>query len=146
MVGPFRIGDWLVEPDLCQAVGSSGPVKLQPRVMQVLVYLAERDGKVVTKEALVRDVWEEAFVTDEALTYTISELRKALGDDAKKPRLIQTIPKKGYRLISEVTWEGEGVGVSAAVAERQRWQPWVGGAAITALVVAVGLWVVENFR
>ena len=86
-------------------------------------------------------MWEGAFVTDEALTYTISELRKALGDEAKEPRLIQTIPKKGYRLISEVTWEGESASVPAAVPERPRWQTWVGGAAIGALVVAVGFWV-----
>ena len=98
-------------------------------------------AQLVTKEELVRDVWEGTFVTDEALTYTISELRKALGDDAKEPRLIQTIPKKGYRLISEVTWEGESASVPAAVPERPRWQTWVGGAAIGALVVAVGFWV-----
>ncbi len=105
----FRLGDWVVEPDLNRVVRSAGPIKLKPRVMQLLVYLAEHAAKVVTKEAIVRDVWDGACVTDDALTYTISELRKALGDDAKAPRFIQTIPKKGYRLIARLEAESSPV-------------------------------------
>ena len=59
--------------------------------------------KVISKEQLVQSVWGGDFVTDEALTYAIHELRKALGDDAKDPRFIQTFPKKGYQLIGPVT-------------------------------------------
>jgi tetratricopeptide (TPR) repeat protein len=67
--------------------------------MQVLVCLARRAPAVVTKDELFRDVWQGVFVTDEALTYVIWELRKALGDDARRPRFIETIPKRGYRLL-----------------------------------------------
>ncbi len=70
--------------------------------MQLLVYLAEHAGAIVTKEAIIRDVWDGVFVTDEALTYSIFEARKALGDDARRPRFIQTVPRKGYRLIAAV--------------------------------------------
>jgi TolB-like protein len=80
-------------------------VRIEPRAMQVLAYLAEHAGDVVTKEQLVQDVWEGAFVTDEALTYAVHELRKALGDDAKKPQFIETVPKKGYRLVAPVSFE-----------------------------------------
>ena len=81
--------------------------------MQLLVYLAEHAGAIVTKEAIIRDVWDGAFVTDEALTYSIFEARKALGDDARRPRFIQTVPRKGYRLIAPVS-EDDGTDESAA--------------------------------
>jgi DNA-binding winged helix-turn-helix (wHTH) protein len=70
--------------------------------MQVLVCLAECQGELVTKEQLIRAVWADTFVTDDVLTRCISELRKALNDDPKQPRFIETIPKGGYRLIADV--------------------------------------------
>ncbi len=70
--------------------------------MQVLLYLAERPNEVAVKEKIIESVWEGAFVTDEVLTNAIFELRKALGDDAKEPRFIQTVPRKGYRLLAPV--------------------------------------------
>ena len=71
--------------------------------MQVLIYLARHAGDVVDKESVVQAIWEGAGVTNEVLTNAIWELRKAFGDDAKKPQYIQTIPKKGYRLIAPVS-------------------------------------------
>ena len=65
--------------------------------MQVLVCLAERAGQVVPKDRLMRTVWPDTFVGDDVLTRSISELRRVFGDDAKEPRVIQTIPKSGYR-------------------------------------------------
>ena len=70
--------------------------------MEVLVHLADHSGKVVAKEKLLQFIWGDAFVTEHVLKVAISELRKALGDDAKNPRFIQTIPKSGYRLIASV--------------------------------------------
>jgi len=69
--------------------------------MQVLVCLAE-SGVLVSKETLISRVWADTFVTDDVLTRSISELRKALADDARHPRYIQTVPKGGYRLIQPV--------------------------------------------
>ena len=69
--------------------------------MQVLVCLAEHAGQVVAKERLMRTVWPDTFVSDDVLTRCISELRRVFGDDAKEPRVIQTIPKSGYRLIAD---------------------------------------------
>ncbi len=83
--------------------GPGGAVRLEPKVMQVLVCLAERPGDVVAKERLMRSVWPDAFVGDDVLTRCISELRRVFGDDAKEPRVIQTIPKTGYRLIARVS-------------------------------------------
>src|SRR5262245_9357350 len=103
MAGAFSVGGWHVDPSSRTLTGPNGDVHLEPKVMQVLVLLAEHQGKVVTKELLFQTVWPEIFVGDEVLTRTISELRRALGDDAKAPRYIQTISKGGYRLIAPVT-------------------------------------------
>ena len=61
---------------------------------------------MILKEQIIREVWEEANVTDEVLSNSIWQLRKALGDDARNPRFIQTVPKRGYRLIAPVSWDG----------------------------------------
>lgn len=91
----FRLGDWLVQPHQNQIVRGGEPVRLDPRVMQVLVCLAERAGEIVPQEQIIEKVWEGVFVTDGVLTNAIWELRKALGDDSANPRFIQTVPKKG---------------------------------------------------
>lgn len=99
----FRLGDWLVQPHQNQIVHGGEHVRLDPRVMQVLVCLAERAGEVVPQEQIIAKVWEGVFVTDGVLTNAIWELRKALGDDSANPRFIQTVPKKGYRLVAPVS-------------------------------------------
>lgn len=106
MKGVIRIGQWRVEPHRNALVEGTREVHIEPRAMQLLLYLAEHAGAIVTKEAIIRDVWDGVFVTDEALTYSIFEARKALGDDARRPRFIQTVPRKGYRLIAPVSEDG----------------------------------------
>jgi TolB-like protein/DNA-binding winged helix-turn-helix (wHTH) protein/Flp pilus assembly protein TadD len=100
--GDFRLGEWLVRPRL-GAVQSNGRTdRIEPKCMQVLVCLTNQAGEVVSKEELIRTVWADAFVSDEVLTRAISELRRVFSDDAKQPRLIETIPKIGYRVIAPV--------------------------------------------
>jgi TolB-like protein/tetratricopeptide (TPR) repeat protein len=74
--------------------------------MQVLVCLAENAGQMVAKERLMQTVWPDTFVTDDVLTRAISELRRVLGDAAREPHVIQTIPKSGYRLMIPVSFNG----------------------------------------
>ena len=102
MTGDFRIGSWLVQPRLNSISSAGESRRVEPKVMQVLVYLAERAGEVVSKEDLIAGVWAETFVSDDVLLRSISELRRVLDDDAKDPRFIRTITKRGYRLIAEV--------------------------------------------
>jgi TolB-like protein/DNA-binding winged helix-turn-helix (wHTH) protein/Tfp pilus assembly protein PilF len=98
----FQIGPWLAQPGL-NAVSQDGRVfRLEPKVMEVLVCLAGQAGETVSKEKLIQSVWPDTFVTDDVLTHSISELRKVFEDHAKEPRFIQTIPKRGYRLIASV--------------------------------------------
>jgi TolB-like protein/DNA-binding winged helix-turn-helix (wHTH) protein len=75
---------------------------LEPKVMEVLVCLAGQPGEPVTKEQLLHTVWPDTFVSDDVLTRSISELRRVFADDAKDSHFIQTIPKRGYRLIAPV--------------------------------------------
>ena len=75
--------------------------RIEPRMMQVLLVLARQAGEVVTREALEHEVWAGRVVSDDAITNTIAKLRRALGDDRHRPHFIETIPKRGYRLIPE---------------------------------------------
>jgi len=97
----FQIQEWVVSPKLNSLRRNGKMVHLEPKVMQVLVCLAKSPG-VVSKEKLMQTVWTDTFVTDDVLTRSISELRKAFDDDKKNPRFIQTIPKGGYRLLASI--------------------------------------------
>jgi DNA-binding winged helix-turn-helix (wHTH) protein/tetratricopeptide (TPR) repeat protein len=96
----FQIGDRLVRPGLNRIEGPAGPVTVEPKVMEVLVHLAGRRGEVVSKEELVREVWEGRFVSDDVVWRSIREIRRALGDEARSATWIQTIPKRGYLLAA----------------------------------------------
>jgi Tol biopolymer transport system component/DNA-binding winged helix-turn-helix (wHTH) protein len=102
----FRVGEiYQVDPSINCVRGPAGTSHLEPKVMQVLVCLAEDAGRVVAKERLFRTVWADTFVSDDVLTRSISELRRVFDDDARDPRIIQTIPKSGYRLIGGVAFD-----------------------------------------
>ncbi|MEW6212680.1 MAG: winged helix-turn-helix domain-containing protein [Acidobacteriota bacterium] len=101
----FTVGNCLVEPRLGIISSHGSSTHVEPKVMEVLVCLARAAGEVVSKEELIRTVWADTFVTEHVLKVAVSELRKALRDDAREPRFIQTIPKQGYRLIPTVSFE-----------------------------------------
>jgi len=98
----FRIGECLIEPRQNLIKRQDTEVRLEPRVMDVLVCLAERAGEVVSRDTLNQRVWGSVVVTDQAVTNCISELRHHLGDDRSANRVIETIPKRGYRLTAQV--------------------------------------------
>src|SRR5688572_24474205 len=89
--GAFRLGEWTVHPAEGTLCSEGHSLRLEPRVMDVLVYLASAPGKVISKEELLEAVWQGAFVEEGALSQVIHSLRKALGDDARQPQYIQTI-------------------------------------------------------
>jgi DNA-binding winged helix-turn-helix (wHTH) protein/TolB-like protein/cytochrome c-type biogenesis protein CcmH/NrfG len=99
----LRIGEWWADPttnELRQAGGEA--VRIEPKTMEVLMALAVRPGEVVSRERLLAEVWGGVVVGDEALTQCIIKLRRALGDSPKAPAYIETISKRGYRLIAVV--------------------------------------------
>lgn len=106
-LGRFRLGEWSVRQAEGVLFTEDRSVHLEPRVMEVLACLAADPEGVVTKEELLAKVWGGSFVEEGALSQAIHGLRKALGDDARQPRYIQTIPKRGYRLLVPVERERE---------------------------------------
>jgi DNA-binding winged helix-turn-helix (wHTH) protein/Flp pilus assembly protein TadD len=75
-------------------------MRLEPLLMELLVFLCERAGEVVPKQAILDGVWGGRFVSDETVKGSFYQLRKALGDDPRQPRFIETLPKRGYRVLS----------------------------------------------
>ena len=98
----LRIGTWVLDPADGTLTSEHTTVRLEPKVLAVLVYLLESRGAVVLHEDLLRDVWKDTHVVPGALARTISLLRTAFDDDAYHPSYIETVPKRGYRLIAEV--------------------------------------------
>jgi len=114
VVGDFKIGGWLVSPALNQIGSNGSSLRVEPKSMQVLVYLAEHPG-VVSKDQLISSVWPDVFVSDDVLPGCISALRKAFNDNARRPTVIETIHKSGYRLLLPVE-PANGIGQIASAA------------------------------
>jgi DNA-binding winged helix-turn-helix (wHTH) protein len=95
---PFRL-DTVNE---CLWRGSQA-ISLTPKAFAVLQYLVEHPGRLVTKEELLDAVWPETYVSDAVLKVCIREIRKVLGDDPKAPQFIETVHRRGYRFIGEIS-------------------------------------------
>ena len=97
-----KIAGWLVQPDRNCLVRHGAVARLEPKHMQVLQCLIEHQGNTVSKDELIAKVWPEVVVTEHSLNQAISKLRRIFEDDAKHPKIIETISKRGYRLIVPV--------------------------------------------
>lgn len=98
----LQIGDWLLVPSTHSLTRADQSHRLPRRLVDLLVCLAARPGETWSREALIGAVWSRKVVNDEVLSRAIAELRGLLGDDAREPRYIETLPKTGYRLLAEV--------------------------------------------
>ena len=105
---PFFIANRLIEPASNSIISGGKATRVEPKAMQVLVLLASNSGQVVTRQELEDSVWANVVVGPDALTNTIIKLRRALGDEARNARFIETIPKTGYRLIAQVREAEDG--------------------------------------
>jgi Tol biopolymer transport system component/DNA-binding winged helix-turn-helix (wHTH) protein len=92
-----------VRPGTLEVRRAGKTIELEPKAFRVLVHLIEHRDRAVGKEELIREIWAGAAVTDNALTRVIAQLRKELGDDARQPRYIQTLPTHGYRFVAPLT-------------------------------------------
>ncbi len=102
VTGPFRLGGWEVHPQHNELVSEQETRRLEPKAMDLLVFMASGAPEVMSKNDIIDFVWEGRFISEGTLTNTIAELRRALGDDARHPRYIETIPKRGYCLVAPV--------------------------------------------
>lgn len=141
----FELGQWRVLPDEGRITGPAGEFHLTPRAMAVLVYLAEQAGRVVSRDELNEQLWAPSVVTDHALNQCITELRRRLDDSASNPRFIETVPKRGYRLIAAVEpLEHPEKGKRRSAAFGSKRPDWVRlgvwAAVAVAFLIAAGLW------
>lgn len=104
----FRVGEWLVEPSLDRLSRNGAVVRLRPQLTNLLVLLAAHAGRTVSKDEILSKVWEGQFVAESGMTRCIAEIRQALQDDAREPKIIETIPKRGYRLVAPVAFLDAG--------------------------------------
>lgn len=114
--GVVRIGDWLVEPSLNRLSRGDVSVQLEPLAIAVLGYLARHAGRVVSADELTAELWDRRFVGDSPVYRVIAELRRELGDDARHPRYIETIRKRGYRLVADAEWLSDDTNETAGEA------------------------------
>ena len=139
----LRIGDWTVQASRNELRRGDEVVRLEPKAIEVLLQLAARPGEVLGREELLAAVWPGVVVGDDVLTQAIIKLRKAFDDDAHRPRYIETISKRGYRLIAQVHRPGDGAAMPPMApwwrSRRRAW--WVVAAGVIVLgVAAIPIW------
>jgi transcriptional activator of cad operon len=101
----LRIGEFRVDPTLDEICKLGITTKLEPRTMRLLVCLAERVGQVLSVEQLLDLVWKDVVVSPDSVYQAVASLRRILGDDAKEPKYIANVMRRGYRMIAVVaTW------------------------------------------
>lgn len=132
----FDLGGWRVRPRLSRIERGAEFVHVTPRAMAVLVHLAEANGAVVSRNAILDAVWPRVTVTPDALARCLVELRKALGDGINGSRIIETIPKVGVRLTVPVVVIADDQTPVAAPAPAKRRFAYVGA---TAGLLALGV-------
>lgn len=98
----FYLGEWYINAITNELSKDEKTIKIEAKVMDVLLYLAEHPKQLITREQLEQAVWKNTVVGYDALTGCIAKLRKTLGDNTQQPCYIETIPKRGYRLIAEI--------------------------------------------
>lgn len=106
----LRVGDCTVDMPLREihAPGARRPRRVTPKAIGVLAALIEQGGRVVSRDALLAQVWAGTMPSDDVVTQAVTQLRKAFDDERGNPRYIETIAKYGYRLLAPVEWLDEG--------------------------------------
>ena len=102
MLKQFYLGDWQVEPASNTLILGKTKRTVEPKAMDVLLLLCQQAGEVVSADDIITQCWPDAPVGDNPIHKTITQLRKALGDKASAPSFIETIRKRGYRVIADV--------------------------------------------
>jgi adenylate cyclase len=139
---PLQIGQWRVDPALNELRRGDESLRLEPKAIEVLVFLAHRAGRVVGRDELLAALWPGVVVGDDTLTQAVIKLRRALGDDARAPAYIETVSKRGYRLIAPVAVAAAASGAAPqpAPARRSAWpHPHAAVAAVVLLAVTLTL-------
>jgi DNA-binding winged helix-turn-helix (wHTH) protein len=112
----YRFDRFELDPEDRRLTRDGATVDISGRYLDALALMVAEPGRLVTKDRFLDEVWKGVPVTDEALTQAIRSLRRALGDAAARPRMIETAPKHGYRFIAAVTVVEDGDPAGPAMA------------------------------
>lgn len=96
----IRFGPFTADPAGYRLLKGDTPIPLSPKALDLLLLFADRPGLLLTKDDILKALWPDVAVTDNALTQVVSELRQALGDDPGRPRYVETVPRRGYRFVA----------------------------------------------
>lgn len=135
----FRLGEWTVRPSVGRIERGSESILLEPRALDILAYLARRPRQVVSVGELITEVWAGQIVCDNTVYQWMHKIRKSLGDDSHAPTYIETVPKKGYRLIAEVEFQGRTVQGARRTRKKVVKREWA-LLGVLLLVVSWGFW------
>jgi TolB-like protein/DNA-binding winged helix-turn-helix (wHTH) protein len=143
--GALFIDGWRIAVESNRIACDGVEQKLEPRSMELLAYLARRPGQVVSRAEIEDQVWHGRVVSYEALSGTIAKIRKAFGDTGKEHRIIETIPKSGYRLIAPILHSNPLPAVSSEVVNStflsaKKMKTTIGATALVAMVIAITWW------
>src|SRR5262245_16665277 len=99
----WRFDNLIVDGASFRIMVDGEPRAMEPKSFRLLQFLIEQRDRAVSKDEILQVVWSGAFVSDNALTRAIAQIRKVIGDDPRQPRYIETIPTVGYRFLAQVT-------------------------------------------
>jgi TolB-like protein/DNA-binding winged helix-turn-helix (wHTH) protein len=104
----YELGPFVVDSASYRLLKEGSPVALSPKALDLLLLFVGRPAKLVTKDDILKALWPDVAVTDNALTQVVSELRQALGDNPAAPVYVETVPRRGYRFVAQTneTWDG----------------------------------------
>jgi len=146
----YRFGQWVVEPGTNRVINGTVEKHLEPKVIEVLRYLLDRPGEVVSQDELLTHIWADRIVEPSAVPRNIGLIRHALNDDPRQPSYIETIPKRGYKTIAPVSVLDRQPNGQAAIVDAQEIdaprRPWRSMAliAVIATAFAIGGWWVAS--
>ncbi len=145
-VGAWQIGEWVVDPKDDTLTRDTVAVKIEPRMMRLLMCLAESPGEVVSQERLHTEVWAGVVVGPASVYQSVSQLRKVLGDTSTPASYIETVARKGYRLVAPVrrpektSVPTSGASAPSAPARSHRLR-WIVGTGVALIIIAAGIFV-----
>lgn len=100
----IKFGEYILDVENARLLGASGnsEIFIEPKLFELLLLFVERPNIVISRQDILEHLWAGSIVTDNAINKLIGNLRKLLGDDAKNPSYIQTVPKRGYRIVCDI--------------------------------------------
>src|SRR5438093_11097424 len=98
----YRFGPFVVDPASYRLLKGDAPIAVSPKVLDLLLLFLRQPATLVTKDDILKALWPDVAVTDNALTQVVSELRQALGDNPASPMYVETVPRRGYRFVGAI--------------------------------------------